>query len=675
MASKSTMAAGACTLNEVFAPLPRPERGRPCSGAFKSSGGVLAYPSGNNVLLRELGGGGGGDGDGAGAAAGKMRVLAVFDGHGYAVSACCVSPSGRFCCSGDVTGKVIVWAVLPGDDGAHHTVYEGDVLSGAVRDIVWSPDSTKLCIAGDGKSDTFCKCIMWDSGNTLGSFAGVAKNLASVDFRPERPFCVAAAGEDAKLACFRGPPFKFSGSADLHTNFVNCVRFSPDGEFCVTCSSDRSVGVFRGRPGADTSAFELLKHVERAHEGSVMGVSFVGARAFVTASADKTARLWRIRGGEGDGGAVDVEAEGTMRPSDDPGGIHAMQMGCAPLPGADGAAFMTVSLSGYVNTFSGAGASPVSVLRGHTKAVKVLAWDAPRKTLYSGDVDGRLCAWRAGVGNVGVVAGPQHPEGLIHLTVSGAGGGSLISSGLDNVLRSRALPAALDGGAAAPDGDDAAAGRELAKLPLNPQALASCAATGVVASVTTKEIIVVVPGGGEGVLAPSFRPTCVCLGRAAQDGSTVDVAVGGADNKIHVYKFEVAALALTETATLDKHQACVTCVSFSPDGTKLASGDANRVASVFNADGGYEVVMGSMVFHTSRINCVAWSPDSVRLATVSVDQSVIIWDSTKSARKRVAIANAHRTGAESVVWVSDARIASAGNDGFVRIWDVPFASS
>ena len=43
MASSKSMAAGACTLNEVFAPLPRPERGRPCSGAFKSSGGVLAY--------------------------------------------------------------------------------------------------------------------------------------------------------------------------------------------------------------------------------------------------------------------------------------------------------------------------------------------------------------------------------------------------------------------------------------------------------------------------------------------------------------------------------------------------------------------------------------------------------------------------------------------------------
>ena len=673
MASSKSMAAGACTLNEVFAPLPRPERGRPCSGAFKSSGGVLAYPSGNNVLLRELD-----DGSDGG---GKMRVLAVFDGHGYAVSACSVSPSGRFCCSGDITGKVIVWAVLPGDDGAHHTVYEGDVLSGAVRDIVWSPDSTKICIAGDGKSDTFCKCIMWDSGNTLGSFAGIAKNLAAVDFRPARPFCVAAGGEDAKLACFKGPPFKFTGSVDLHTNFVNCVRFSPDGEYCVTCSSDKSVGIFSGRPGAESNIFDLLTHVEKAHEGSIMGISFVGARAFVTVSADKTVKLWRIKAKEEEGGGVDVVTESTMRPSDNAAGIHAMQMGCATLPRADGApeggdaAFMTVSLSGYINTFSSAGesAAPVSVLRGHTKAVKVLAWDAPRKTLYSGDVDGRLCAWRAGVGNIGVVAGPQHPEGMIHLTISGAEEGHLISSGLDNVLRSRSLPATLDDGTTEPDAPGAV-GSELAKLTLNPQALASCPATGIVASVTTKEIVVVVPGGGERVLETTFRPTCVSIGRAAADGSTVDVAVGGADNKIHVYKFEVSALTLTETASLDKHQACVTCVSFSPDGTKLASGDANRIASVFNADDGYEVVMGSMVFHNSRINCVAWSPDSVRLATVSVDQSIIIWDSTKSARKRVAIANAHRTGAEAVVWMSDTRIASGGNDGFVRIFDIPFAS-
>ena len=671
------MAAGPCTLNEVFAPLPRPERGRPCSGSFKSCGGVLAYPSGNNVLLREL------NVDNGESSGGKMRVLAVFDGHGYAVSACCVSPSGRFCCSGDITGKVIVWAVLPGDEGAHHTVYEGDVLSGAVRDIVWSPDSTKIVIAGDGKSDTFCKCIMWDSGNTLGSFAGIAKNLASADFRPTRPFCVATAGEDAKVACFKGPPFKFSGSVDLHTNFVNCVRFSPDGEFCVTCSSDRSIGVFRGLPGADSNTFDLLKHLGAAHEGSIMGVSFLSARTFVTVSADKTCIVWRIK--EDADGGVDVAMESTKRPSDDASGIYAMQMGCAALPppsGSDGAdaAFMTVSLSGFVNTFTPAGdiASPSAVLRGHTKAIKVLAWDAPRKMLYSGDVDGRLCVWRAGIGNVGVVTGPQHPEGLIHMTISGpqasADGGLLISSGLDNIVRSRTLPAAVDDGATAADAS-AAAGSEIMKLPLNPQALAGCPTTGIVASVTTEAIVVIVPGCGEGVLAPAFRPTCVSLGRASADGSTVDVAVGGADNKIHIYKFEVAALALTETAVIEKHQACVTCVAYSPDGTNLASGDANRVASVFNADDEYAVVMGSMVFHTSRINCVSWSPDSIRLATCSVDQSIIVWDSTKSARKRVAIANAHRMGAEAVTWMSETQLASGGNDGFIRIFDIPAASS
>ena len=36
-----------------------------------------------------------------------------------------------------------------------------------------------------------------------------------------------------------GPPFKFKSAIKTHTNFVNCIRFSPDGERFASVGSDK----------------------------------------------------------------------------------------------------------------------------------------------------------------------------------------------------------------------------------------------------------------------------------------------------------------------------------------------------------------------------------------------------------------------------------------------------
>ena len=170
-------------------------------------------------------------------------------------------------------------------------------------------------------------------------------------------------------------------------------------------------------------------------------------------------------------------------------------------------------------------------------------------------------------------------------------------------------------------------------------------------------------------LSIAYTPTSISAGPVSTLDGTLEFAVGGLDCKIYIYKLECDTIHFIHS--VEKHQASIACVSYSPDREKLASGDTNRVASVFKVSDAYSVMLSNMVFHNARINGVAWSPDSVRLATCSVDQSIIIWDITKSARKRVSIPNAHRQGAEKLVWIDEQKIVSTGCDGFIKVWEVP----
>jgi WD40 repeat protein len=70
---------------------------------------------------------------------------------------------------------------------------------------------------------------MWDSGNPVGEFDGIAKRCRTCDFKPSRPFRTVTGAEDFKVNVYEGPPFKFKQSSKQHTNYVNCVRYAPDG--------------------------------------------------------------------------------------------------------------------------------------------------------------------------------------------------------------------------------------------------------------------------------------------------------------------------------------------------------------------------------------------------------------------------------------------------------------
>ena len=79
-----------------------------------------------------------------------------------------------------------------------------------------------------------------------------------------------------------------------------------------------------------------------------------------------------------------------------------------------------------------------------------------------------------------------------------------------------------------------------------------------------------------------------------------------------------------ELLTLKGHAGPVCSVSWSPDGTRLATGSEDGTAKVWDAAGGRELL--TLKGHTGWVRSVSWSPDGTRLATGSEDGTAKVWD-------------------------------------------------
>lgn len=207
----------------------------------------------------------------------------VYRGHSHPTTVAKFSPNGFWVASADLSGKVRIWSW---DNPEHILKVEVPVFSGPVRDIDWDFESKKVVAVGEG-AGLMAKVFVWDTGNSTGDIVGHMKPVLSCAYKPTRPFKILTASEDMKTIQHTGPPFKLDHSNVCHTNFVNCVRYSPDGQFAISVGSDKKIQLYDGTTGVPSG------EIVDAHAGSIYSVSFSpDSSQFITSSADKTVKLW-----------------------------------------------------------------------------------------------------------------------------------------------------------------------------------------------------------------------------------------------------------------------------------------------------------------------------------------------------------------------------------------------
>ncbi|XP_042403550.1 actin-interacting protein 1-2-like [Zingiber officinale] len=603
-------------LKETYACVPSTERGRGILISGDPRTDTIAYCNGRAVIIRRLD---------------APMDVSIYGEHGYPTTVARFSPNGEWVASADVSGTIRIW----GRYGDRALKNEFRVLSGRIDDLQWSPDGLRIVASGDGKGKSFVRAFMWDSGSTVGEFDGHSRRVLSCAFKPTRPFRIVTCGEDFLVNFYEGPPFKFKLSQREHSNFVNCVRFSPDGSKFITVSSDKKGIIYDGKTGEKIGELSA----EDGHKGSIYTLSWSpDGKQIITVSADKTAKVWEIT--EDGGGKLTR----TLIDSGSSGGVDDMLVGCL----WQNDHIVTVSLGGTLTIFSATDPDKLPVsYSGHMKNISSLACilQSGQKVILSSSYDGIISRWIQGIGYVGKLV----RKGTTQIKCFAALDEEILTSAFDN----KVWRVPLNG--------DQCGDTEPLDVGSQPKGLAVAAKAPELALVSIDSGVALLQGSK--VVSQIKLGHSVTIAAISPDGT--EAIVGSEDGKLRIYS--INGDTLSEEAVLEKHRGTITAICYSPDASMFCSGDSNREAVVWDRVS-REVKLNNMLYHSARINCLAWSPDSHLIATGSLDTCVIIYELGKPASSRITIKGAHQGGVYGVAFIDENSLASAGEDACVRVW-------
>uniref|UniRef100_A0A1A9WBM8 Actin-interacting protein 1 n=1 Tax=Glossina brevipalpis TaxID=37001 RepID=A0A1A9WBM8_9MUSC len=592
----------------IYATLPRTQRGQPIVLGSDPKGKNFLYTNGNSVIIRNIE---------------NPAIADVYTEHSCAVNVAKYSPSGFYIASGDQSGKIRIWDTV---NKEHLLKNEFQPIAGPIKDISWSQDNQRIVVAGEGR-ERFGHVFMAETGTSVGEISGQSKSINSCDFRPARPFRIVTGSEDNTIGVFEGPPFKFKMTKQDHSRFVQAVRYSPDGKYFASAGFDGKVFLYDGNTSDLVGEFG-----NPAHKGGVYAVAWKpDGTQVLTCSGDKTCRLWNVETRE-------LLTEFVMGSN-----VDDQQVSCL----WQGEHLLTVSLSGHITYLNVNDASkPLRVVKGHNKPITVLGLSDDRSTIYTGSHDGIVISWNSGNGVNDRVAGTGHGNQMNGIA---AWGDFVYTCGIDDSLRQFSV-------------ESNAYTDYVVKLNCQPRGLSIFRNENTIALACVKELTLVQDQKKLFSLPIKYEATSI-----SANPETLDIAVGGDDQKLYIYSLKNTVL---EPKIELEHLGAVTDCSYSPDNKYLVACDAHRKVVLYNVAEYKPAHNKEWGFHNARVNTVAWSPNSLLVASGSLDTNIIIW-SVSNPAKHTIIKNAHpQSQITRLVWLDNNTVISTGQDCNTKIWHV-----
>ncbi|WP_354636087.1 serine/threonine-protein kinase [Planktothricoides raciborskii] len=336
-----------------------------------------------------------------------MRTLATTSGPVWSVA---VSPNGKTIASGSWDGTIQLWHVSI--DNARIPIQTLAGHTGAVWSVAISSDGKLLA---SGSADQTVK--IWDlrTGELLKTLKGHDAGVFSVAFSPDNSL-VASGSFDKTIKLwnidqnksehypesFKGYAHEYAkgyahGSSQQysqqyyekysseypeysqgylqqtlvgHTQEVQSVKFSPDGQTLASGSTDGTVKLWNVNTG---KAFRTLS----GHTDSVWSIAIApDGKTLASGSWDRTVKLWNLETGE---------LRRTLHG-------HAKQVYSVAFS-PDGRTLASGDLNGTIKLWSTRNGCQKGTLKGHTDSVEI-GFSADGTTMISGGFDDTIKMWR-----------------------------------------------------------------------------------------------------------------------------------------------------------------------------------------------------------------------------------------------------------------------------------------
>jgi len=430
-----------------------------------------------------------------------------------------------------------------------------------------------------------------------------------------------------------------------HQDLVVNAAFSPDGTRVVTASTDKTARVWDVATGKPiTSPLE--------HREMVVNAAFSpdGTRV-ITVTLDGIPQMWDAATGKPVTSAparsdetahVQDLATGmsTTNPLEQQGSVASAAFN------TDRTRVVTASWKGFARVWDTATGKPVTGPLRHQALVMSARFSPDGTRVVTASDDKTACVWDAATGSL-IASFREHQELVASAEFSPDGTRVVTASG-DKTARVW----------------DAATGKPLTNPLVHRAQVMSAAFSPDGARVVTASFDntarVWDTATGQPLTNPLEHQDRVVSAVFSPDGTRVVTA--SQDKTARVWD---AATGKPITSPLT-HQDRVASAVFSPDGTRVVTTSFDKTARVWDAAMGTRVA--NRLANQAPVTWAALSPDGMRVVTASQDKSARVWDAATG--KPLTSALEHQGAVVSVAFSSDGtRVATASEDKTARVWD------
>jgi len=127
----------------------------------------------------------------------------------------------------------------------------------------------------------------------------------------------------------------------------------------------------------------------------------------------------------------------------------------------------------------------------------------------------------------------------------------------------------------------------------------------------------------------------------------------------------------SQLRSLEGHTAEVTSLAFSPDGTRVASGSADKTVKLWDVATGEEIL--TLSGHTGSVTCLAFNSDGTRVVA-TCEGAIRVWD-LPDGRETLSLEPGDWETVASIAFSPDGKLLAAADGqvdvwpGFIRFWD------